>query len=108
MVTREDGAKVISIANRNLPRNEDGDVKFDSFDELKSCFEPDEIVTLCERALYHMEYQRSHHKKYSAALREKEKPVKAAAKKLFPGTAYINLTTDQYQKCLDMAYPEGR
>lgn len=106
MVQRADGAKVISIINRQLPRNLEGDVRFHSFAELQEHFSSEEIVALCERALYHMEYQRTHHKAYSQNLRDKEKPVKEAAKRLFPGIAYINLTNEQYQKCLDEAYPK--
>jgi hypothetical protein len=102
---REDGAIVISIANKDLPRNDDGDIEFATLDDVMEHFTPEEVKALVERAIYHMEYQREHHKKYSQNLREKEKPVKVAAKRLFPGIAYINLTPDQFQKAMDEAYP---
>jgi hypothetical protein len=102
---RENGSLVINISKKDLPRNDSGDVEFANIDEVFEHFDNEEVKVLVERAVYHMEYQRTHHKKYSALLREKEKPVKEAAKRLFPGIAYINLTNEQYQEALEEAYP---
>jgi len=106
MSRRENGSVVVQLKGRELPRSASGDAAFTSLEEIELRFEEEEIVALVNRAIYHMEYQREHHKKYTADLREKEKPVKAAAKRLFPGVAYINLTSAQYQACLDEAYPK--
>jgi hypothetical protein len=102
---RENGSIVVKIADKDLPRNDNDDVEFNNLDHVLEFFNDEEATALIERAIYHMEYQRTHHKKYSAAQREKERPVKEAAKRLFPGTAYINLTDEQFKKCLEEAYP---
>jgi len=51
-----------------------------------------------------MEYQKAHHKVYSQKQRDLEAPVKAAAKRLFPSIAWINLTPSQHRAAMDLAF----
>jgi hypothetical protein len=103
---RENGSLEINIVDKDLPRASNGDIKFESFEELELHFTEEEITTLCERALYHMEYQRNHHKKYTQRIRDLEAPVKETAKRLFPGIAYIRLTPEQHAEAIKEAYRE--
>jgi hypothetical protein len=107
MTVREDGVVVIDLKGReaDLPRNKAGDIAFECLEDIQDAFEDTEITVLVNRALYHMEYQKEHHKNYSQKQRDLEAPVKAAAKRLFPGVAWIRLTPEQHSAALNEAYP---
>jgi len=98
---RADGIKQINLVDKDLPRNSSGDVCFTDVEQVQEFFTSEEIATLCNRAIYQAEYQRDHHKKYTQKIRDLEKPVKAKAKVMFPGIAWINLTEDQVNQAVE-------
>ena len=96
---------------QHIPRNKAGDPAFQvlrnrlvaddyerqgaDVDSLLAVFTPQEIVAMVNRHLYQAEYQQRSHLKYQQAIRDREKPVKEAFRRLYPGVAYINATPQQ-------------
>lgn len=83
-----------------IPRDENDNPAFDSLEEVGKVFEPFEILALVNKSLYQLEYQADSHKKYHAKRQEMEKPFKEMAKRMFPGTSWINLTEEQVAKVI--------
>lgn len=96
----------IELKGRAIPRNGDGNPAFQTMAEVDIVFSEAERVALINRAIYKMQYQTEHHRKYSQRQREFERPFKAAAKRLFPHTSYINLTNDQMSRVVEAVKEE--
>ena len=96
--------KEIRLINRAIPRDEGGDPSFTSWMQITDTFEEWEIVKLVNTAIYAKEYQRVHHKVRGARIRAMEAPIKAAAKRLYPGVSWINLTEEQVGKAVESAH----
>ena len=94
----------VSLASRYLPVNEDGDVHFESLEEVLQHFEPVEVVTMVERWVRVASSARESNKKRTAKLREAERPVKEAAKVLFPTKSFADLTPTEYRRAVEKAY----
>ena len=71
-------------------------------------FTPDQVVALVNRALYQMEYSRTSHRERSQKLRDQEKPVKEAFKRLYPTVSWANATEEQLKAAVQEVYkPKG-
>ena len=76
--------------------------------EVLQVFTPDQVVALVNRALYQMEYSRTSHRERSQKLRDQEKPVKEAFKRLFPTISWANATEEQLKAAVAEVYkPKG-
>ena len=103
-----------------IPRNAAGDPAFDALagrvEELDwpdspndkktvlEVFTPDQIVALVNRALYQMEYSRTSHRERSQKLRDQERPVKEAFKRLYPTTSWAQATEEQLKAAVQEVY----
>jgi hypothetical protein len=101
-----------------IPRNSQGDPAFSNLgnesnslrdnNSVLDVFSPDQIVALVNRALYQMEYSRTSHRERSQKLRDQEKPVREAFKRLFPDTSWANATEEQIKTAVQEVYkPKG-
>lgn len=90
---------VVKLADREIPRNKNGDPEFKDLLSLQKVFNEQEIAALVNRQLYQMEYQRIVHKDRAAREREVMKPVKAYAKSKF-GVSWIKLTDEQIEEAV--------
>lgn len=108
----------VTLAGRVIPRKADGVTpnftalnKHDHGDTPEGCildvFSSDEVVELVNRALYQLEYQKVAHQKYQQRNRDWQKPVKLAAKLLFPQVSWLKLTTEQLKAAVEAAYPNN-
>lgn len=88
----------ITLVNKEIPRNDNGDPNFTSLSELQKIFADDEIVTLVNRQIYSLEYQRIVHRERTRDERQRLKPLKDEFKRLFPGTSFLNATPAQLDK----------
>jgi hypothetical protein len=110
-----------------IPRSKDGDPAFqflriDPLDRkgleeggtnmnttaVLDVFTPEQVVALVNRALYQMEYSRESHRVRSQKLRDQEKPVKEAFKRLYPTTSWVNATEEQITNAVKEAFKDGR
>lgn len=73
----------IQISDRSLPRDEQGNYRFDSLEHLQEFFEDDEIVVLVCRHLTNSEASKESNKKRAASEREMMKAIKQIAKDAF-------------------------
>jgi hypothetical protein len=105
-----------------IPRNTTGDPNFihlqsnkqadDDNDDMSlgvlDVFTPEQVVALVNRALYQMEYSRTSHRERSQKLRDQERPVKEAFKRLFPTTSWAQATEEQIKAAVQEVYkPKG-
>jgi hypothetical protein len=101
----------ISIKDKVIPRNKDGDPAFTRLEvdnsevsdppTLMNVFTDGEIVELVNRALYQLEYQARSHADRRQKQLELERPVKAVFKMLYPHDSYAKATPIQIKACLE-------
>lgn len=107
--------KVVELLRREIPHDKKGDPCFtkllsESFDNLEhqdeisyspeegsllAVFTPEEIVTLCNRAIYQMEYQRGWHRQWERRKAQDLEPLKAKVVEMFPQLAKWTKATDE-------------
>jgi hypothetical protein len=108
----------LKAVEERIPRNGSGDPAFTSLhphdhqDEPEFCvldvFTVDQVVALVNRALYQMEYSRTSHRNRSQKLRDQEKPVREAFKRLYPTVSWANATEEQIKAAVQAVYqPKG-
>lgn len=110
-------ANVVSLLNRTIPRNNAGDPDFKHLHNngggeyvpgdvstlpILNVFSEAEVITLVNRALYQMEYQRTHHRQYSQLQRDREKLIKLALKQAHPGVSFIKATEQQLEDAMKL------
>jgi hypothetical protein len=110
----------LQLKDKVIPKRADGYPNFthyqikttDGSDDLQALefqFSDEEIVELCNRALYQLEYQKTAHAKYQQRQRELQQPVKDALKKLYPGTSWIKATEEQLREAMKLVEaPDGK
>lgn len=107
-----------------IPRNPQGDPAFSNLGRVpkeestgpvlnepptvRHVFTDDQIVALVNRALYQMEYSRTAHRERSQKLRDQEKPVKEAFKRLFPTTSWSNATEEMIKAAVAEVYSTNK
>lgn len=108
----------LSLKNRNIPRNAQGDPNFTQLyseeregensityklgeGDLLDVFSPSEIVELVNRSLYQLEYQANSHHKYRAERLALEKPVREMFHTLYPKESWAKATNDQLSRCIE-------
>lgn len=102
-------------AQGRVPRNSQGDPAFTHLQKrghrtdvalehqllgVQDVFTDDQIVAIVNRWLYQAEYQQESHRKRAEEHQRLQKPVKEAAKRLFPSTSFINLTPEQLEEAI--------
>lgn len=83
-----------------IPRNAKGDPAFTSLPEMSAIFTHEQIVAIVNRWIYQAEYQQITHRRRAEEQQRLQKPVKEAAKRLFPSTSFINLTPEQLEQAI--------
>lgn len=107
----------VSLKDRDIPRNKQGDPHFTQLcdekllarlnasefwpTDLFAVFMPREIVELVNRSLYQMEYQSKSHGKYRQQREDLLRPVKQAFYSLFPQQSFAKATNEQLQLCVE-------
>lgn len=93
-----------------IPRNGAGDPAFTHLhvtgegDGILDVFTKEQVVAMVNRYLYQAEYQQTSHKQYQEKRRAFERPIKEAAKRLFPSVSFINLTEQQLEEAIRAAH----
>lgn len=100
--------RVLELLRRQIPRAKSGDPAFtclghdcdhDETLEASTCllktFTPEEVVLLCNRAIYQAEYQRSWHRRWEREKAEELAPLKAKVCEMFNLTKWTMATEDQ-------------
>lgn len=110
--------KVIEFLDRAIPRTKNGDPDFQllcnkEWDDLEntevhdyapakesllSVFTPEEIVLLCNRAIYQMEYGREWHRKWERRKREELQPLKEKVCSMFGLRKWTEASEDQLRQ----------
>jgi len=91
----------IILTNREIPRNKSGDPHFNDLSQLQGTFSSEEIVELCNRSLYQLEYQARSHQKYRTQREELERPVREVFKQLYPEQSFTKATDEQLKRCVE-------
>ena len=109
MKRKQEKGPEIKLQGRNLPRGLDGDVEFAEkrVSELLHHFQEWEVVVLVERAIRNAQSSNEANKKRDQRLRELAKPVREAAKKLFPKKSWQQLTQEEMMDAIDQARVDG-
>lgn len=112
-----DSRKVVKLEGKTLPRNKAGDPEFLQLGEflkpeernpkgdlvpptVLDLFTPEEVVTLVNRQLYAMEYQRKVHRQRAQDERDKWAPIKAIYKEKFGGS-FAKATEKEIVECME-------
>lgn len=110
---KDQRGKVIELLKRNIPRTSSGDPGFthlynEEFDKgpytgpweeggksLLEIFSAEEIVALCNRALYQADYQRSWHRQWERQKSEELAPLKEKVCAMFKLRKWTEATEEQ-------------
>lgn len=119
MTNRDVVRKVVidlKAVQERIPRSHDGDPEFLQLQKINGpegptkpyavfdVFTAEQVVAMVNRYLYQAEYQQKSHRDYQERRRAFEKPIKEAAKRLFPNTSFINLTEQQLEAAIRAAH----
>jgi len=107
-VTRRVVIDLKSVEER-IPRNGAGDPNFLYLHgpvgpTVLDVFTHEQVVALVNRALYQMEYSRASHRQRSQKLRDQERPVREAFKRLYPTTSWVQATEEQIKAAVQAVY----
>ena len=91
----ERGSVIEGLLRREVPRNKGGDPSFRSLEELLRSFSEEEVVLLCNRALYQSEYQRSWHREWERRKKAELQPLKDKVVEMFKLTKWTKATEEQ-------------
>lgn len=97
----------IAVASKPLPVASNGDVQFESYEQMRTFFDEEEVTLIVERWIRNSAASKEANKKSAAKNREMLRPVKAAAKTLFPDKAFADLTSEEYAQAVDAAYSKS-
>lgn len=95
----------IRLTDREYPKDRVGDPCFESLTDVQKYFADWEIVELVKRQIKMALTANESNKKRMARLREMERPVREAAKRLWPEKSFADLTPMEYTEAVSNAYP---